>query len=259
MCPSIVADVFDVSKPIHFCSKIVGISAFTIKRDGSLGYRSFVSICDVLCLITVTTWNAFHLYRLLVTDSVWLMNPGMLTNFYEKCLVSVIVFDNFLMNGLNLWFFWFRERIVAILEAIRNIDEALEAMNVHIDHSKHRRIILITLILAKSSNFISVVVSYINGHFTNIFRPRILVQLSDVFGLDYCIVYCLQCIFFLLAVRLRYQKVNQLLERLHTKKTKGLETNDANCQRLAVVHDKLVEVTSSLSICYGIPVSFCVS
>lgn len=246
-------NIFDVIKPLHFCSKIVGLTSFSIKRDGRFRYKSFVSLRDVFCSFAVILWNVFTLYRLLASKSIWILNPTYLTSFFEKCLVIAICSDVCLMIIINVWLFVIRGKVVQVLDDIRDVDESLMEMNVHIEHSLHKKIVFLLVIITKLANVTGATCAYINSKFTEVYNTNLLMSVADFIGTDYCIVFCLQCLLFLMGIKLRYRKINQVLKRLHSRK--AFNTNQNNCQRLANLHDKLVEITDSLSFCYGVPVS----
>lgn len=245
MFSSEAKNIFDVIKPIHFCSKFAGLTSFSIRQEDCHRYRGAVSLYSVLCIIATTFWNVFSLFCVFADNSIWSLNPTFLTIFFEKCLVIVIAFDLFVIIGVNFWTFLIKDRIVAILDEIKRVDETLMDMNINIDHSFHRKIVLSSMIATKVTNISGALFSFINAQFTNVYQTNLLMAFADFTGTDHFTVFSLQCIFLLLGIRLRYQKLNCELEE---------QAHEVNSPKLAEVHDKLVEITQSLSFCYGIPV-----
>lgn len=233
-------NIFHVLKPIHFCSKVTGLTSFSIKKDCNHRYRSFVSLYNVFCVFAMAFLNVFGISSLFAANSNFALDPVMLTSFFERCLLIVVCFDFVIIIGINWWFLLVQDKVVELLDEIRLVDEALMETNIHINHSLHRKIVLCTLIASKLANISGSTIAFINAQFTNIYTTNLTLSIIDYVGKDYVIMFCLQCMFLLLGIRLRYQKINFALKQLQSRK---LQSFDGNCQRLADVHDKLVDST----------------
>lgn len=145
-----------------------------------------------------------------------------------------------------------RDKLIAILDLIKEIDEGLMKLNVPVDHAKHRKLSIIFLTVFKTSNVLAVSIFYCTSMIGNVFKSSFLLIFADYYSTEFFTSLCSQFILFMLMVKIRYQHINDyLLSNL--KQQKGLKITDVN--KVAILHNKLVDLVEQLSFCYAVPVS----
>lgn len=251
------SNVYDVIKPIHFCSQVIGLASFSIKKDSRQLYRGSVTLYNVVCLIISTVWSLFTFVRLVSFNAVWILNRKYLSEFFETCLVSVICFNIVIMVFIIWWLFFIKEKLITLLQSIHDVDEALDKLNVPINHCKHKKFLFVYVIALKIINFAGGVSTFLMSKITNFYKLTFIMSLADFIGNEYYSVFCSQAIFFLWAVRIRYQNINQYLMKVYARKVSNeFSRKDVeDLKQVARLHDKLVDLAQDLSFCYGVAVS----
>lgn len=251
------SNIYDVIRPIHFCSQLIGLTSFSIKKDSLQLYQGSVTLFNVLCLIISTAWSIFTFTRLVSFNAV--LHRKYMSEFFETCLVIVICFNIVIMAFIVWWLFLIKEKLIALLQSIHDVDEALAELKVPINHWKHKKFIIACLIASKILNFSGGVSTFLMSKYTNFYKLTFIMSLADFIGNEYYSIFCSQAIFFLWAVRIRYQSINQYLMKAYMRKVKNgnkFSVKDAeDLKTVARLHDKLVDIAQDLSFCYGVPVS----
>lgn len=249
-----VLNIFDEIKPIHLYSQIFGLTSFSIRKNNSR-HQSFISPLNVLCFVIAITWNIFSIRKIIVLGTVFNFHREILTLFYEKCVVILICVFVIVTIGVNFWLLLIRGKIVELLRGIEIVDDALSAFDCPINHSKYQKIAFIYLMSTQFICSSGIVASYMNSLRSKVNHENLFLSLSKLIGTNYFLIICLHCIFLLLALLARYRKINLLLCQT-LKQRCSQEMSNEKIQKLADLHDKLVDVTSIFSVCYGFPVSF---
>lgn len=253
-------DIFDEITPVHFYSKMIGLTAFSIKQNNNRP-QSFLSLYNVICSLVVFSWNIYALLEFLVFGSAFNFNRKMLTVFFEKSITVLICIDLTLMIGINFWMLFIRDKVVKLLQEIKTVDEVLSDMKFPINHAKHRKIAFVYILSSQCTNVVIQVSVFLSSQFTEVYQSSFFLSAAELFGTNYFIVFCSHCTFLLLSVFARYRQVNSKLRQLCSEEKSSRQnsievTKDETWKRLSSVHDKLVDITTRISFCYGIPVSF---
>lgn len=245
-------NIYGVISPIHSCSKVIGLTSFSIRKDNHQNYEGFVSFYNVLCIIIATTWSFFVVAKYVFAAEMWEMNREYLSTFLEGCTTIVVSSDIVISIFVNWWLFLMRDKLIAILDLIREIDEGLMKLNVPVDHAKHRKLSIIYLTALKTSNVLAVLTLYCASRLGNVFKTSVLLICADYYSTEFFTTLYSQFILFMLMVKIRYQHINDyLLSNLRQRK--GLKITDVN--KVAMLHNKLVDLVEQLSFCYAVPVS----
>lgn len=257
--PSIKAkNIYDVINPIHSFSRIIGLTSFSIKKDNHENYGGFVSFYDVLCLIISSTWYVFTVMWYLFSKQLWDLKHEYLSKLFENSSLVLVCLQITSFVLINVGFFVLKEKFVIILNLMKDIDEVLLDMNASIDHERHKRFTMNFLIAATTVNFIGGIISLITAKITGAYEWSMLMAFGDFSSTQVFIMLCSQIIFFIWAVKIRYQSINSILVENFAFKTlkseKSILRESKVLTKCAVLHDNLVEVSERLSYCFGLPV-----
>lgn len=255
-------NIYDVVGPIHFCSKVIGLTSFSIRTDNHRNYEGFVSFSNVLCIIIATTWSFFVVARYLFASEVWAMNREYLSTFYESCTTVVFTTDVFISIFVNWWLFSMRDRLISTMDLIKDIDEGLMRLDVPVNHSKHRRVVIIIMAVLNAVNICAAAALYCTTLLArDVLRSSTLLVVADFLSCEFFTMLCTQFILFMLIVKIRYQHINEYLLRHLRRKSKAIGNGSVtsydvhSLSTIAILHNKLVDLVEHLSYCYAVPVS----
>lgn len=254
-------NIYDVVGPIHFCSKVIGLTSFSIRTDNHRNYEGFVSFSNVLCIIIATTWSFFVVAKYLFATEMWAMNREYLSTFYESCTTVVVSTDVIISIFVNWWLFSVRDRLISALDLIKEIDESLMRLDVPVNHPKHRRILIIIMTVLNAVNVCAAALLYCTTLLGDVLRSSTLLVVADFLSCEFFTMLCTQFVLFMLVVKIRYQHINEYLLRHLRKKSKAIGEGSVtsydvhSLSKIAILHNKLVDLVEHLSYCYAVPVS----
>jgi hypothetical protein len=248
-------NIYDVIKPIHVSSQIIGLTSFTIKADNRLNFRASLSYINVLCITLMTAWFGIIFMCFLLVDTAWEVNREYISEFFENIVTVNICCDVAIIVTTSWLLLFLRNKLMSILNILRNIDDCLINFGAKIDYSKHKMTLITLLIATKLFNTGGIMISYVVAHLTDIYLPNLLSSLAELAGYEMYTMFFLQLILFMWAVKLRYQYLNQCLMEFYEMKKLDQDLDSQEIMKFATINDKLVTIVEKLSFCYGMPVS----
>lgn len=244
---------YKAAAPLHFVSKLIGLTPFSIKREKEK-FVARVSFFNFVCLLCSTASNIHSLARFMdfyieLSEYFDLYRASEIlqtsTLFISYSFLFVIIF-------INWWTFFHRRSFALFLNIFHEVFDDFENMNTLISFSKHKKVVLITLAALKSCsvfNFILVCYFLMN-------KVKSVASVSFITMWIYLevIVLCfIQFTFLMWSVKSRYVKINEILVENFLLEN-GKRSSRRNLTHIAKLHDKLVDVTDLINRFYGVPV-----
>lgn len=251
-------DIYDVIKPLHLYSRIIGLTSFSIRKEHGT-YKGFISVFNVLCLISLSALCCCVIIILFYErDLLFQSSPFFASQVYKKSLVSIAIGNASLTLFSNVWFVCLTSRFTAILNGIKEIDDNLGEFGVHINNFRCRNFIygfiFLTIFLTLSFFGFGVWISYTSGAY----KESLRYIATDIYTVQCFITLGSHFTFIIWAIKLRYRKINQILMTHFPSldSSQHVTGKILKLNKAAIMHDKLVDITENISYCYGVPVSF---
>lgn len=251
-------DIYDVFKPIHLCSQFIGLTAFSTKRNRHQNCEGRVSVFNWICILLLTTWNVCSILLILVFKGKIEYNNELTSAFFEQCLLVLIIMNCLVLIYSAWWFVSKRKDLVAIFNAVKDVDKSLLESGADIRHSKHRNFLIVFMIFLKIVNFSEVALSKLAACLTGSYSGNFQAFFSELLGLENLSLLFSQFIFLMWSIRKRFQIINCCLAKiLLTKQRTGeLSSQEAMAlNKMPMIYDKIVDISESMSHYYGTPVS----
>lgn len=246
-------DSFDVAKPLHFFSKFIGLTSFSIKEEKQLSV--FVTLVDLVFLNLVSVSSVIGVVRFIFYDhQVWGFHT--VSEVFRRSIDLVVTSFILIPIFANLWIFCARKSFADIFNNLTIIDKELEVMRVPVNYRKSKRKILIFILVIKCIVITSFAVTETIGRTSNLFKSDVMVAISICTNIEYTIFVIYHFTFLMMAVKQRYKRINLFLQ-LNFLICPSDEVRNGNekLNQAASLHDKLVDVADKINRCYGVPVS----
>lgn len=248
-------DIYDVIEPFLFYSKLIGLTSFTIQRRE----RSFVSLktfFNVMCITLSTIMNfsmgvvlALYTYRIFETSAY--NSP----NSFEKFAYFVML-AFFLATTLLSWWLFFAERsFCKALNLLSEVDEGLNELKVPIDLKKHKKFIYIITMSLKVGSLAITAATYFAELSLGLFNPSLLIFIGIWFTTEIYFFINLHFILLIMAIKLRFKRINDFLEEFLMTPDVDITTGTRNITKAASLHSKLVDASEAFNRFCGFPVS----
>jgi hypothetical protein len=156
----------------------------------------------------------------------------------------------------NWWIFSARKHFCQLLNLLREVDENLQSLGKSTDFKRQK---LVAMIVTTLSCFFTVlIVSFSSSIYDVLNHTKIdfLKSLTFSMCVERWILLNLQIIVWIWLIKLRFEKLNDVLEMNFLKRENRPEKNsNALLSTTAELHDELVDACGSFCKCYGFPVS----
>lgn len=246
-------NLYEVVKPLHLYSRMFGLTSFSVgvskhKIDVSL------NLLSVFCVLYPTIWSLSTIgLFFLVKDEAAQLEGYWVSNIFEIGIYCFSFGFTLTMNLDNWWSFFSRKQFSDLLNVFKEVDEELSRNKSSINYVQHKKIVLIVIIgvNALALLMISSTALYIWScklsftYFVWVFSLTIFV-IQNIFVIFHFL-------FWIWAVKIRYQKINFFLNENFLKNEVINGENKLNVA--AVLHDKLVDTSELINQCYGVPVN----
>lgn len=247
-------NIYDIVRPLHLSSQLVGLTSFSIIKDNNQVHTAFVSVRNVLCIILSTVWNFFVIYKYLFTQSVWEFNREYLSSFFENVSKIALSCDVVILIFVNWWLCFRRNEILVILDKFNNIDQSLGKLNVFINHRKQKQFVTIFVMSLITMIFCGSLALLYASIVSNVYSYSLILFFADLHSLISSTLLSSQFIFLMLGIKIRYQSINEYLMRDMLESQINVRKPEAY-NEITTLHDKLLDATEQISFCYGVPVS----
>lgn len=252
---SFVENVYDVAKPIHVWSQLIGLTSFSIRKENQT-FKAHSTPFNVFC-ITVSTvcGTATAALFLFNFENRWNSSLVSISEVYTKSMFFVVLTFVVVSAVNNWWTFLARKRFANTLNLLHEVDEELMRLKLPVNFKRQKQI---ALLFVASVNLLTIVLMLVAELIRKKQkdRPRnLFLHVSLIMTVQQCIFIYFHFFFQMLAVKQRYQKINLFLRQnfLVSIRT-NVERVNVALNTTASLHDKLVDVSESINRCYGIPV-----
>lgn len=240
-------DVYDVAKPLHFWSKLLGLASFNIeKKNGK--FNASKSAFNVFAIALSSLWIPYCGFLYIQLHDSLSKNALFIMSEVYEITVRTVMMDFFVIMALsNWWIFCSRKALCDALNFLHEVDDAFKEMKSPVDHKKHRKLIVVFIVVTKVLIFLNIWGSFQPENSVYLHVPIALSVLMCIV-LELSVFTTFHFVFLMWAVKLRYQKLNSIIED-------NFELQNFKLRRLASIHDKLVDVSEAINRCFGVSVS----
>lgn len=248
-------DVYDVIEPLHFFSKIIGLTSCTIERE-SAKFACRKSVFNLLFVILSTLWSvasAYFYYLNANHDSNGF--NSYIRRGYEKSVYLIIIVMFYISTQTNWWIFFAQNSFCKILNSLAKVDKELQELRVPINLRRHKKVILAFVVFVKISIALNLWVMYLSEKTEKFVNVSVTMLVFAGILMELGIFTIFHFIFAVWSLKLRYENINLFLMENISMITD--EKNDGNevLTRIAILHDKLVDASQAINRCYGVPVN----
>lgn len=249
-------DIYDVAKPLHVCSKVLGLTTFSIIKVNKT-YWVHTSNLNLFFVLLSTTWNlVFAVLYIFDFGDFWNMSEAWFSKVFLKSIMWVIFVLLLTTVITNWWIFLSQKHFPVILNLLLEIDEELSKLKVPIDVKKQRRSMLIFVIIHSGFVFVAYILSELVGQRKDIIESSPVMLITLTLSMHHTLFTIFQFTLLMSAVKLRYKKINKFLSiNFLLCSNENIENGNEKLNLAASLHEKLVDVSESINRCYGVPVS----
>lgn len=248
-------DIYDVAKPLHICSQLIGITSFNITRQ-SENFVDSVTWRNILCIAASTVWSAtVALIFIFNMNMMWEIKALSLSAIFVNSMFCVLLAFLTITILSNWWIFTTRKYFARTLNLLMQVDEELERMKVPINLRKHKKIVVIFIVFAMTGATMSLLFTKFIGIDLYFYKIDCVFLMTMFICMETNLFFVYHFTFFMWAVKLRYQNINFFLkENFFTSPNEDVKDRIGKLNAAALLHDKLVDVSECINRCYGVPV-----
>lgn len=252
----VAENVYDVAKPVHIWSHLLGLTAFSIKRNKHI-FKAHTTFIDSICIIVSTVWGlAICVLFLLSFENVWNASMISISDVYMKSMFLVALSFVIVAMMTNWWTFLSRKHFAITLNLLSDVDEELARLKVPVDLNRQKQIALAFVVFANVLTVVFMLFAHLIVRLQKHRSPKFFLFISLSMTAQQSIFIIFQYTFQMMAVKRRYQKINWFLKhRFWILFSANVDGGNDALNAVASLHDKLVDVSESLNLCYGFPVS----
>lgn len=246
-------DIYSVALPLHIYSKSIGLTSFSITREGD-AFKGSATFFSILSTILSTLWSfamgAVFIIQIKRFDT---LDIAVAPNSLEKTVLYITIVFFFVSCSANWSMFFGRRVFCEILTILKATDVGLSDLIFAVNLRKHKKVILASVFFIKALITLSVYATYRVDIALGIFQPMLLIFFSMCFVMEIGFLTMFQYIFLILAVKLRYTRINTALKN-ELDTFKGMKSQASKFLKIATLHDRLVEVSELINRFYSYPV-----
>lgn len=250
-------DIYDVVKPFHFFSQLIGFNSFLIKREKGK-FKEFVMVRNVFTMIISILFSIYVAvdYIFYGIDARKAYTIPM-SDFYNKvsfCLVVVFVTISIIAN---LWSFKERKSFCHIFNLLNEIDEKFVKLQITVNLKCQKCFVLRVLFGMKTFLVFVIFATFLVGKLSRFYKLQITDAFAIFLSFDLWFFINFQFVFLIYLVKLRFEKINLYLRQnfLELKNENIIDGNE-KLNEAAKIHDKLVDISDLVNQCCGFSVSF---
>lgn len=253
MCSLNANNFYEVAKPLHICSQLIGLTSFSVKGINGK-FISTSSPRNIATLIFFTAWNIYASTIVIYKGRGLIITHRYISRIFENginlvmfCFISITIF-------INLLTAFTKKRFPAILNHFAAVDEQLDKMKITVDFKQHK--ITLLMFVGSVTIFLTcfLILSVIISEAADVYHTTLFLTITMCVNIATHVYIIFHFIFLMLAVKLRYRKVNLFFKQMLAKESDSID-GVRTISEVALVHDQLGDATESINKCYGIPVS----
>lgn len=247
------------TRPLHFFSKIIGLTSFSIELQKGK-FKVFTTVFNMCCILFPTVWCIFAcIYSIhsldIIEEHLERLN---VSEVFEKSVIFIMLGFLFITILSNWWIFAMKSYFEVIFDTLKEVDDELEVLKVSVNFRRHKLLTFVLIVTIKVLVLANVLVSY---HIVMAYKQHFLLWCAAlatmIIYMESGIFTFYHFMFFMWSVKLRYENINLFIKK-HFIDTKSISERDGNdnLHKTSVLHDKLVDISECLNRCYGVPVSY---
>lgn len=246
-----VDNLYDVAKPLHVFSQLLGVSPFTIQEENQI-FVSRSKFINLFCILFLIARNLVT-YVLIFHGILWEKSEVKPSQIYSSSLL-VLVFSCMTVSLIVIsWSFAMRKHFVKILNQMLEIDNELAELKLPINFKRQKILIRVTIaVILVYSGLLPLM--FINDKKLNLidFLVLSLICFSTLEDMVFVIPFTL----LMSSVKLRYKQINLFLQINFLDLANGkIQDGKDKLIKAASLHDKLVDVSQTMNQCFGLTVS----
>lgn len=249
-------NIYDVIKPLHFNSKLIGLAAFNIReRNGK--FEASTTFFNWICLSFMTSlYIAMIIMMATNLEDIKFENQELLRSEVLLQAFATVSFAYFvILTFSSWWYFAHQKHFASLITTLHDVDGELCLLRVPIDFRNQKLFVLgfvcwikIAIVILAYLNIFTVNLRFNKDHKT-------LTWLALCLSLDLSVHSSVHFTFWMWSVKMRYGRVNLFLQRNFLNPLTGrVFDGKALLVKAAQVHDKLVDCSEIINRCYGFPV-----
>lgn len=248
--------VYDVYQPMHFISRSIGLTSFSLKTEK--GKMKASTTCLSLCIIISTTLMNLVLAHRFVTknEEMWIINEKILPRIFIDVMYYVILTLSIQTIILQGWTFCAKGSFAIIFNLLRTIDnEILKQCSFRVDYTKQRKYFAAVSLFGMVSIVFSMTVNVITSDYNELYKLSISQSVSMGLCMSTSTLLMCQFFFFIWMTKMRFRQVNFFLIGCCKRQMTNDHMMKETLKKMANIHDLLVDVTENINKCFGVPVS----
>lgn len=249
-----VEDFYDVAKPLHQVSQLLGLTCFTVKQENKV-FTSRITLLNFLFLIIAIA--RILIYAKLCYDIPWNTITVFSSEVYSKSMLVLMFGFIVVYLIVNCWMLAVKKSFSMILIKMVEVDNELSLLKVGINLKRQRNVVLLSVVLIVILTSVTTILMFL------VARDQDLLNIDEFLFLSILFIttmadqlFFVQFVFLMISVKLRYRRINLYLKVnfLYLKTVNERSGND-KLTTASSLHDKLVDLSQIINKCYGFPVS----
>lgn len=247
---------YDAVKLLHACSKLIGLTSFTIKKENGIFVES-VTVFNLSCILFSTLWTIFvSIFFVYKADDIWNVNLFYISEVFKKSMYSVTLSFFLVLIISNWWIFFSRKSLNLLINKLVDIDDELSEMKVSVNLKKQKLFIIFFVFIIKFLTCLSVFLANFLAKNISVQRFNVLLMITMFIFIEIWIFVNSQFIFLMWSVKLRFKMINLFLRKnFFELQNDMIEDGNRKIKKTAVLHEKIVDVSEAINRCYRVPVS----
>ena len=246
---SIKADnIYDIAQPLHYCSRLFGLTSFSIRyEDKSL--KASTDMQSVISFLFSFVWSSSYIVLFFMLPRDDLNIYKIWVSEFSEIGMAFLTFGFIISSNVGIWWTFFaKHHFSKLFNLIVKMDEDLLKIKHSLNFKQHKKIIWVFVTIIK------LLLIYPIFSTSFLIRPMNLSILVCVILTTFLVLMNILVIFHFLfwiwAIKIRYVKVNSYLEENFSDVTKEMKKLNIS----AKFHATLVDSSEIINRCYGVPV-----
>lgn len=243
-------NIYDVTKPLHFFSGLLGFSPFSIKKVNQ-NFMQHTNSLNIFCILFSTFNNLAltYVYHFYIHG-----NSKKTSEVFQTSIHIIVVVFSVITVFINWWSFLARKYYLSILNIFSEIDSEFCKVKVNVNFKKHKKVMLSLIMLTK---VLSGTISALLQEHNEIEGVLFYVSIYSCFAyFELNLLATCQYLYWIWAVKLRYCKINMFLgEHFFSTPVQTIESGGNKLNVSCNLHEKLVDASEAINKYYGLPVT----
>lgn len=249
-------NIYDTAKPLHFCSRMFGLTAFSVRLENhNQLMKASVSLWDICSVVLSTVCSLiFHAMFISIQQEIVASQEIWISEIFITGMVFV-TFNYAIISVISIWWTVFlRKSFSELLNTVLEVDLSLQRIKHPLNFSEHKKKVLIFILMIKvlTAGIICAMISYMRSDLS---LTYIICSFLIIFYGEINILIIFHFMFWIWALKLRYKQINLYLSAKYLNDNEDASQEVERLNTAAIIHDRLVDACGIINRCYGVPVS----